>query len=598
MTINRIKAIFHYYLLSKSGLFDPGYYLKTYPDVRRADINPLWHFVRWGWKENRNPSDNFITNIYLNNCPDVKNSGINPLIHYLKFGKKEGRCPDKVVSKIISEENQSSIIPVVTSNIDDNKTKRVSDEQYYNNAKVISLSDIVDIIICVGSKTENVRACLSSIRKNTKEGSYSINIVIHNKDINNISDILTSDVKIHLHDMDLFNYSHANNLAIKETQNDVVLLNDDTEVTEGWLTKLRKASKGFALTGAHTGKQCSGNPQMWGEGPVRLTNFPINMFCAYIPRRIIDVVGLLDEEFVYYGGEDVDYSCRALMNGFPLVISDAFIIHKNNQTFGETKEILMKESSKIILEKYGLSAPFDLDGIRPNVSAIIATRNRPELLKAAINSVMNVGYENFELFIIDDYSSHETNAVILEAQEKYKNIFFIRVSTNLGSTKARRIGLHASSGQFIFITDDDDTVLSNRISAPLDYLRLHPNLDVVYCNYNLVTDGLTQNPVYCKPFEYQAYLNQEFNIGAGILLGRRNVFTTVPFQTTYDRAVDYDWVFRVSRAGYKIDLCPEIVMNYNRSGSVSNHLSGNAEAINKHKEIFQREVLLEKMKRH
>ena len=214
--------------------------------------------------------------------------------------------------------------------------------------------------------------------------------------------------------MELFNYSFANNIVLKDSHNDVVLLNDDTEVTEGWLDKLRVASKGVCLTGAHTGFQCSGNPQMWGEGPIRLTNFPVNMFCAFIPKRVREVVGLLNEEFEFYGGEDVDYSIRALTNGFPLVISEAFVLHKDNQSFGETKEKLMMQSDRLLFEKYAVSAPFDLSGFIPKVSVIVTTRNRPSLLQTAIESIEQIDYPNFEIIVVDDNSESQTINLLFE----------------------------------------------------------------------------------------------------------------------------------------------------------------------------------------
>jgi len=80
-------------LIKNSGLFDPLYYLIKNPDVRIADVDPLNHFLKYGWKEGRNPSVGFDIQYYLTMNPDVKNSGVNPLIHYLKKGKKEGRQP-------------------------------------------------------------------------------------------------------------------------------------------------------------------------------------------------------------------------------------------------------------------------------------------------------------------------------------------------------------------------------------------------------------------------------------------------------------------------------------------------------------------------
>jgi len=80
-------------------MFDERYYLNNYPDVIKADMDPLWHFVCLGWKERRNPSKSFNTNFYLSMNNDVKQSGINPLIHFIKFGKKEDRRPNLLLYK-------------------------------------------------------------------------------------------------------------------------------------------------------------------------------------------------------------------------------------------------------------------------------------------------------------------------------------------------------------------------------------------------------------------------------------------------------------------------------------------------------------------
>jgi GT2 family glycosyltransferase len=479
-----------------------------------------------------------------------------------------------------------------------NKTNLLMDEDFFAQINQPPLTEKVDIIICVGPNQDNIVSCISSVRKFTKESLYNLHVVIHQNDVNKLPvEILPAGVDIVTHCMELFNYSRANNLVLKHCNNDVVLLNDDTEVTEDWLEKLRQDSKAIALTGAHTEIQCSGNPQMWGEGPARLTHFPINMFCAYIPYRIRAVIGLLDEEFCYYGGEDVDYSCRALLNGFPLVISSAFIHHKDNQSYQTTKDLLMKESDRIILEKYGIQSPFDLSKIKPLISVILATRNRPELLISSLPSILNIGYDNFELLLVDDYSSKETNEVIFNFQQKDDRIITIRLPKNVGLSKARSIGLNASQGQFVIYTDDDDTVLPNRITKPLDFIIQNPLLDVVYCNYNLVVSWDNIVPTYNPEFDLQSYLELKFNIGSGILLGRRQAFMDVPFMSIYDQAVDFDWVFRLIRKGYRIDRCPEIVMNYNRTGSMRYHLAGNKTSMDLHDTIYQREILLQKMQR-
>lgn len=90
---NLIKYIYYYIIISQSGLFDRNFYLSSYPDVRKADLDPLWHFIKYGWKEFRAPSPHFNTEFYLRQNADVLEQQINPLIHYIKFGALEGRNP-------------------------------------------------------------------------------------------------------------------------------------------------------------------------------------------------------------------------------------------------------------------------------------------------------------------------------------------------------------------------------------------------------------------------------------------------------------------------------------------------------------------------
>ena len=78
----------HYLACSTSGLFSPipefdvKFYLAKNPDVRKAGVDPFFHFLESGFLESRNPSSDFDVDFYrkrhLGNSPDE-----NPLVHYL-----------------------------------------------------------------------------------------------------------------------------------------------------------------------------------------------------------------------------------------------------------------------------------------------------------------------------------------------------------------------------------------------------------------------------------------------------------------------------------------------------------------------------------
>ncbi len=75
------------------GEFDRDFYLAVYPDIRKAGLDPLEHYVRHGWGEGRDPSTEFSTSYYLSANPDVATAQVNPLAHYVLTGRSEGRPP-------------------------------------------------------------------------------------------------------------------------------------------------------------------------------------------------------------------------------------------------------------------------------------------------------------------------------------------------------------------------------------------------------------------------------------------------------------------------------------------------------------------------
>lgn len=587
--IRIIRDILDYITIKRSQLFDRENYLNENEDVKARGGDPLWHFVRSGWREGRSPNKTFSTRFYLAQNPDVSELEINPLVHYIRFGKKEGR-------ETIGIPEIKSLSRLIKSDVQAHK-ELLDFQKVYEGIEPIPVTQVTDVVICVGKHPSNFKECLASIAEHTGLDHIHIHLVVHELDAEKLTQVPDLNYTVHTHSMENFNYSKANNIVLRSSKNDVVLLNDDTEVTKGWLEALRVASKGIALTGAHTGEYCSGNRDMWGEGGLLVTDNPINMFCAFIPLRLRDLIGTLDESFDYYGGEDVDYSIRARQAGVPLVISEAFVHHKDNQSFGHNKSMLIRESELLLIEKHGIGNPYSLETVFPLVSVIITTFNRPNLLKDAIESIQQSKYPNFEIIVIDDQSEPATLEILQALQEEYQNLTIVRPGIKMGPSRGKVLALNMAQGQFAYFTDDDDTVLANRISDPLDFLIQKPILDVVYCDYNVINNRGEIIPERSAQFDFEKFISREFVIGAGILFGRKDVFSSVPFDSTYDFAMDFDWVFRVVRQGYSIAHCPIRVMNYNRTGFTDQHLSGNQTSIRAHTRIVDRERLLQSLRR-
>ncbi|GEM_PF-285705 len=111
----------------------------------------------------------------------------------------------------------------------------------------------------------------------------------------------------------------------------------------------------------------------------------------------------------------------------------------------------------------------------PNVSVIIATRNRPDLLPKAINSARRAG-RDVEIIVVDDASSDETVAVC----KSIADIKYVRVDRNQQVAGARNIGLVASSGDYITFLDDDDLRLPGSLDEQIEALERTPDAAFVY----------------------------------------------------------------------------------------------------------------------
>src|SRR5215469_13974001 len=70
---------------------DNAFYLNMYKDVADANIDPVLHYHKHGWRERRDPNIWFETHWYLENYHDVRRAEIDPFLHYLQYGRKEQR---------------------------------------------------------------------------------------------------------------------------------------------------------------------------------------------------------------------------------------------------------------------------------------------------------------------------------------------------------------------------------------------------------------------------------------------------------------------------------------------------------------------------
>jgi len=91
-------------------LFDAAWYLGQYSDVAASGVDPLRHYLEWGFRERRNPNPVFNTDWYLSRNDDVDGAELNPLLHYLTCGAREGRDPGPLFDTIWYLANNPDVV--------------------------------------------------------------------------------------------------------------------------------------------------------------------------------------------------------------------------------------------------------------------------------------------------------------------------------------------------------------------------------------------------------------------------------------------------------------------------------------------------------
>lgn len=156
----------------------------------------------------------------------------------------------------------------------------------------------------------------------------------------------------------------------------------------------------------------------------------------------------------------------------------------------------------------------------PTVSVCIPTYCRPELLRRAIKSVLDNGFDDFEIAISDDngYKSDDVSNLVKEFADP-RIRYFKHEKSNLQDNYSNAIGL--ARARYVFKLDDDDEIIPGFLQKTVDFLDNHPGCTVVYTGYQIVApDGSHKERVDCDFF-----LNREeadgFEYGSAMLLNRK-----------------------------------------------------------------------------
>ncbi|MCK4454167.1 glycosyltransferase family 2 protein [Candidatus Parcubacteria bacterium] len=195
----------------------------------------------------------------------------------------------------------------------------------------------------------------------------------------------------------------------------------------------------------------------------------------------------------------------------------------------------------------------------PKITVIITTYNRANILRDAIKSILCQSFQDFELIVVDDCSSDDTENVVRKFRDK--RIFYLKHKRNMGDAAAKNTGIRAAQGEYIISLDDDDLMVPWAFEELVKKAGTSKEKDFagVYAwSWWVYNDGQTLKFTnYQKKGKlFNAILKDQVFTN---ILFKKKVFEDVGY---YDETIksnyDHDFYLRVAEK-YRFDFVPKIL---------------------------------------
>lgn len=113
----------------------------------------------------------------------------------------------------------------------------------------------------------------------------------------------------------------------------------------------------------------------------------------------------------------------------------------------------------------------------PKVSVIITAYNCEKSIKRCIESVINQSMQDFEIIVVNDGSTDNTESIVLQCKEQLGNKLKYFYKENTGVAATRNYGLEKATGEYIMYIDSDDYIEKDLLLKQEENMENH--IDVI-----------------------------------------------------------------------------------------------------------------------
>jgi glycosyltransferase involved in cell wall biosynthesis len=195
----------------------------------------------------------------------------------------------------------------------------------------------------------------------------------------------------------------------------------------------------------------------------------------------------------------------------------------------------------------------------PLVTIVTPAYNQAEYLAETIESVLAQDYPNLEYLVFDDGSTDATADVL----RKFDGRVRWERHENIGQSATLNKGWRQGHGSYLGYLSSDDRLLPNAVSTLVGALEAHPEVSVVYCDFDVIDKhGRFVRRLACPDYNH-LQLVEELNCQPGVgALFRREVFDrTGGWRSDLRKIPDFEFWLRAARLGPFLRV-PQVLSEY------------------------------------
>ncbi|HUM83174.1 MAG TPA: glycosyltransferase family 2 protein [Lachnospiraceae bacterium] len=200
----------------------------------------------------------------------------------------------------------------------------------------------------------------------------------------------------------------------------------------------------------------------------------------------------------------------------------------------------------------------------PLVSILVPLYNTPKIfLEELMDSLLQQSYNNIEICLADGSTEEEPGQIIKEKYASDSRVVYKRLDKNTGISGNTNEAIKMAHGDFLLLSDHDDTLEKNAVYEIVKALNKNPEGDVVYTDEDktMLTGGVYYSPNF-KP-DYNPDLLTSNNYITHIFCVRKSIVDEVGGEDSdYDGAQDYDFILRCCEKARAVLHVPMILYHW------------------------------------